>query len=217
MERYNVLYQKKTVQPANFEFDRFFSPQAGETNYQTLEGRRHYVGLKERYPSATYIGDKFPGIYLAYQHLVTNFPGARFIFIVRNVFDVAISFEGRRAKGTNWPKNRGAKEAVAAWNTSLRQTAKWMQQAPILTVCYEDLFVRSQPASRIAEFLELDAGPFDQALARERANKHRESSATARLPPDDAEYICRNAIFGIYRRLLGTIEEHDATAASVAA
>ena len=204
MERFNNRIVRRILQPADFDSGRFFDVQPGDTWYRALDQLpAYYEQLRLRYDGAKYWGDKFPGAYEHYVHLVRNFDDVCFIFILRNIFDVALSFEGRRARGVHWPANGGVEYAVARWNASIGYTMHWRERARILVVSYEDLFVRAGSAETMADFLDISPEPLDRALTRERAATARDTGSLARLSAEQADYVCRYANFGGFRQLLG--------------
>jgi Sulfotransferase family len=203
-ERFNKRLDRRELLPSDFEPERFFDIQRRDTWYRSFDDlKEYYDRIRVKYDDATYLGDKYPGAYQRYGHLVRNFGDIRFIFILRNIYDVAVSFETRRALGVHWPADGGAEHAVTRWNEAIGMTLAWRERTRILTLSYEDLFIRGGSAAPIAEFLELDGAPFAAALDRARNSRKRDTNPASRLPPDQAEYICRHANFGGYRRLLG--------------
>lgn len=216
MERFNNRIVRRTLQPSDFEGGRFFDVQPGDTWYRSLDQlQAYYEKAKIKYDSATYWGDKFPGAYEHYVHLAQNFDDVLFLFILRNIFDVALSFEGRRARGVHWPAGGGVEYAVARWNASIGYTMRWRERARILVVSYEDLFVRAGSAATMADFLDITPEPLDRALTRERASAARDTGPSARLSAEQADYVCRYANFGGFRQLLGVMPP-QATAGQVA-
>jgi Sulfotransferase family len=204
MERYNLRIAKRLLRPEDFDARRFFDIQPGDTWYKSFERLKlHYDKMRPKYEEAKYVGDKYPGAYEHYVSLVEHFPDVRFIFIVRNIFDVALSFEGRRARGDNWPADGGTEYAVARWNAAIGYTNRWRERAAILVIAYEDLFVRQGSAAPIADFLGIAPEPLEAALDRERRSKARDTGPLARLSPEQADYVCRYANFGGFRQLLG--------------
>lgn len=213
-ERFNKRLDRRELYPRDFTRDRFFDIQRRDTWYRSLdEFSTYYDRLKFKYDNAVYVGDKYPGAFQRYGHLVGNFGDIRFIFILRNIYDVAMSFEARRARGVHWPADGGAEYAVARWNEAIGMTLVWKERARILTVSYEDLFVRGASAEPIAEFLQVDAEPLTTALNRERASPIRDTGSSARLTPEQADHICRYANFGGYRLLLEVSAKHAAAVA----
>jgi hypothetical protein len=203
IERYNLRIAKHQLQPSDFERKRFFNVQPGDTWYTSLADRPHYKSLRAKYDAVRYVGDKYPGAYEHYTYLQERFPEARFIFIIRNILDVALSFEQRLAEAEDWPADRDATNAVTRWNESISHTLRWRDRCRILTVCYEDLFVRNGSIQAIASFLGVTAQPLEEALGGARAVPRRDTGRAARLPPEKAEYICKHADFAGFRLLLG--------------
>lgn len=204
IERFNTRISKHLLHPQDFEPERFFDFKPGDTWYGPSHFRSYYDRMRPKFGEARFVGDKFPGINRHYDHLAERFPGARFIFIARNIFDIALSFEERRKRAQgHWPASAGAEEAVTRWNEAITTTLQAQKHLPILVVNYEDLFVRTESARPIADFLDLDAEPFEMALTQARKVSDRSTPPTARLETQHIEYICKFAKFHAYRRLLG--------------
>lgn len=146
MERYIRRFrQTGRLSPDLFEKTRFFDVREGDTFYQDLSRfDRTYGALAERYQDCRYVGDKIPLLYRGYDAIFEDFADARFIFISRNIWDVASSFK-RRALNENdptWGDGRGVSEAIREWNDAHRLTADAMRKYGdrIFVINYEKLF-----------------------------------------------------------------------------
>lgn len=205
LERFNSRIARRVLQPQDFDRPRFFDVQPDDTWYRSLDQfKDYYENVAAKYDSGLYRGDKFPRGYEHYEYLSQTFADSYFIFILRNIFDVAESFEARRVHGGNWPANGGPVAAVQRWNASIGYTLRWRERTRILIVAYEDLFIRDGSATPIAAFLGIDPNPLDAALARARtARPSRDGPRRPRLSPEHAEHISRHANFIGFRQLLG--------------
>lgn len=127
MERFKFLWDAKQIdrlRPRLFTEDRFFDFENSRfTNVTpaTPKWARYYEQGRKKFPTATYIGDKItqPATIPA---LRGNFPDARFIFLVRDIREVAHSWEARASNPDDsaWAATRNARAAVAEWNSGLQ-------------------------------------------------------------------------------------------------
>lgn len=196
LERFNLRLFGHKLLPADFGRSRFLHIEAGDTWYDSASQFPWQHGLAEsHYDAAQYLGDKVPRAYEHFDHLITHFPDVRFICLVRNVFDVAASYEGRRRAVTHWSQDWGSRKAVEHWNASLRATLACADVAPILPVLYEDLIANEATLDTMASFLEIDPGPL-RTIWRSMARKERPPTPGAgesRLPAEDVAHIKANA------------------------
>ena len=197
-----------TLVPDLFEKDRFYTLTEGDTHKKSLTqgGAGEYYGaLNERYNDCVLFGDKAPRLFKHYDDLFKNFPNIKIIFIYRNIFDVAQSFEVRKAKpDDSW--DRGHKAAVSEWNQSLNQTLKWLEKKPanILPVEYEALFFGDYPVDNISDFLEIELDPLmKKKLQGDRHYAKRlDKERTDGLSSKQKQYIMHNARFGLFKKLV---------------
>lgn len=192
LERFNLRTFARKTMPADFTRERFFRPEPGDTWYDDLSRFDWlYPNLDAKYDTANYAGDKTPRAYEVFDHLIAQFPDVRFLVIVRDVFDVAASYEKRRLAMTEWNAEWNARKAVEHWNESLRCTLAAADLAPVLPVVYEDLVAGEGPLAAVADFLEVDPAPLREAW-RIRARKeppHPPGAGIAKLEPEDAAFI----------------------------
>lgn len=196
LERFNLRLFARSLVPADFERERFLRVEPGDTWYDDLSQFPWQRGqLEAHYDAATYVGDKVPRAYECFDHLVTQFPDVRFINLVRNVYDVAASYEARRRETTHWHPDWGARQAVAHWNDSLRATLACAEVAPLLPVVYEDLVSSEAALDAVAEFLDIDPQPL-RAGWRNMSRRDQQPAAGAgagRLAAEDKAYVDANA------------------------
>ena len=105
---------------------------------------------------ATIWGDKTPPYIKIVPELASLFPGARFIYLIRDGHDVTRSFQT-----TGW-YGPWLHDNTAEWRESVECRARWarLDAIPILDVRYEDLVTDLEGTTRrIAEFLEIDVKP----------------------------------------------------------
>lgn len=163
-ERYQNLFQRtKSVPPELFQKDRFCHRlMEGDTHHETLG--EYYEQLSMRFETCTHIGDKLPRLFLAYNYVAATYPECKILFLVRNIFDVACSFERRRrysieTPGASWPATQGYRNAVEDWNNSMSMTLRWRSLLNIKVVDFERLYVDDGLRFEILDFLGLADHP----------------------------------------------------------
>ena len=193
LERYiNRALSHEFLDPSLFDQERFFRVEADDTFYSELnEFHPYYQELKSRYQNCSHYGDKVPRLYLHLDRLKTTFPGAKIMFILRNIFDVAVSVNRRAQEGNNWPKDRNYKVAVRDWNQSLTSVLQRIRDQDILVVEHETLFSGEADARKIFSFLGLDwtddvESTYRSSIIRGRDIAGRSSDG---LTPDEKRFI----------------------------
>ncbi|ALG89147.1 MAG: sulfotransferase [Pseudomonadota bacterium] len=203
-ERFAKLYKTGGLTPAHFEPERFLSVQDGDTHYDALSGFRaaHGAGIG----AAKLVGDKIPRITDDFETLFAAFPGCKVVYILRDPFSVAESYE-RRAKDPQdgWAPTRGFLAAMQEWNDSLLRTKKELGRRPdqVGIFCFHDLLIAGTSLPRLYRFLEVDApreDPLDEVITLS--------------PPTDQNPMLRKAVaehanFRIYRWLLDKADAQD--------
>jgi len=207
-ERYAVRFrQRKTIDASLFEPERFCHQlEEGDTHHQSLDD--YYHELYQRFEQCSHIGDKIPKIYEDYDLWRRAFPGAKFIFLLRNPFDVAHSFEKRaeitKKNGGAWPAERDYQNAIEEWNLSLSNTVADLAKKDIFVLEYESLYLDDALLSQLFSFMGLpvDNGvnEFWQKAASVRSKL--EASRVITLDSMQKRFIARNAHFDLYRQLI---------------
>ena len=156
-ERYGLRFVDG-FPPNAFDYQRFFDFRDGDAAFD----REHesYGVLQSREPrfcQAKYVGDKIPKIYEHMDRTTEMFPGATFILMVRNLYDVACSYEARAADvtDTSWPQDFDSGVAVSEWNDCLYAIKEW-QRPGLVVVPFEDLFLAGQGLEENFSALGLD-------------------------------------------------------------
>jgi hypothetical protein len=204
VERYKRLYphDDQPITADLFTRRRFFDFSDGLTNLtpeQTPEWAPHYAAMRAKWDDARYVGDKMVAIRA--QHVWETLPGARFVCIVRDVEPVAASWQARadNPEDRGWAADAGARQAVAAWNRSLRRVRRAVRQRPdhAAVVEYDRFFGDAAGTSlgRVLDWLGLDRpAAVDAAFAR----VHREYVDTVApkqrtLAPDVLAFLDEHA------------------------
>ena len=206
-ERYAVRFRlRKPIDASLFERERFCHRlEEGDTHHHSLNN--YYLELYSRFDQCTHIGDKIPKIYEDYDFWRKAFPGAKFIFLLRNPFDVAQSFEKRaeitKKNGGLWPADRDYQNAIEEWNLSLGNTIAELANKDIFVLEYESLYLNDALLSQLFSFMGLPVdnavNDFWQKAASVRRNL--EASRVITLDSIQKRYIARNAHFDLYRQL----------------
>lgn len=141
VERYKLLYPRGEVTPGHFEADRFFDERPTDSNIPQSQQMAAYNRARAKLASARYIGDKVPVIFKFYRQLAEKCPGARYVFIYRDPFEVAASWDKRAGKKRpGWPSHNDHIRSAHVWNQSLRRTlAAARTGMEITTVSYHAL------------------------------------------------------------------------------
>jgi hypothetical protein len=191
--------------PELFTKQRFFEPEEGDTFYMDLERfHPYYAKLRARFDTCAVTGDKIPRLYEHYPELNTAFDKPKVLFIVRNVFDVAASYNRRAAAGKNWPRRRDYSVAVRDWNRSVTSTLRYFDDSDIFVVEYETFFAGRGDPGELFAFIEvpwkakLQAGYDGLVTKGERLEAERSDGLTSL----EKRHLCRQANFHAYRKLL---------------
>jgi hypothetical protein len=169
---------RKSVEPFHFTEEVFFNPTSHETSW-AMPWRAEtvwpgtfveYQELRARWRSGSVriIGDKAPYYVRHLERLDQEFPRARFAILVRNLDEVARSYDRRAANPSDhWPAENDHRLAAHDWNDSLAHARAFAEQesARLLVIAHERFFF-GEPGEleRLYAFLELDLS----AAARER-------------------------------------------------
>jgi glycosyltransferase involved in cell wall biosynthesis len=140
-------HTRALLDPFHFTPAQFFAPVLAETD---IRGELLYARLRARWSSGAVavVGDKVPLYWRVLPELLERFPRGRLVLLVRELGDVAASFD-RRARDPEdwWPAENDRTLAVRMWNEAL-QRARAAEQAGfgerILLLPYEPLLAGEQ-------------------------------------------------------------------------
>lgn len=138
IERYKNLGNDQ-FGPDLFTADRYFDARLGDTNNVVSID----AAARVKFAQALWVGDKVPRYYARYGTLLNAFPDSRILYIVRNLHDVAESWNKRaRNPRDRWPAQNDYLRAVEEWNLSLQRTIRIIAKFPkrITVVNYDELF-----------------------------------------------------------------------------
>jgi hypothetical protein len=195
-----------TLTPNLFSKEKFFNIQPGDTFYVDFEAYHKWDPfIKEKFDNAIYVGDKRPDLFYVYDRVFDAFPNATIMFIYRDVFDVAASYNKRAGEGNNWPSHKDYKKAVVEWGLSLRHTLECIRnKMRLYCVKYEDLFSSHCDIDVIFDVLDL---PFDERSRHAIVNlrKISEKLSVQRrnigLSENDSRYVSKHAEFRYYEQI----------------
>ncbi len=207
-ERYGSRYDHaEFLDPSLFEGDRFFRLMEGDTFYPDLEAATPEFGaLKSRYGEAQYRGDKIPFLYRYLPRLLDTFQArARVVVSIRNIFDVADSYNRRADNPADltWESGR-ANSAVAHWNEAIEAALTHGVDPRILLVRYEELFQAGRGLKALFSFLDLELTS-DVLAAHRRLLAESIALDYDRQPTlsyDEIDDIRKRADFPGYREVL---------------
>jgi hypothetical protein len=209
VERYVLFaHQKNKLTPELYEKQKFFDLQPKETFYKNLvEFSRYYETAFKRFDRAEWVGDKIPLLFSRYEDIETMMPGANIIFIVRNIIDVAASYQKRADLGT-WSKDKDYKQAVAEWRQSIERTLEFTankdRKIRVHVISYEDLFLQTADLRPLFDRLDLDVASEVQTQYRKLIEKSDQLDANRGdgLTSSKRQYVALNAPFAEYRDIL---------------
>ncbi|WP_291733364.1 sulfotransferase, partial [Leisingera sp. F5] len=150
-ERYFFKFRRNEICRAHFEKERFLDLRDGDTH---KHGGLHGLPPGQRarrFDHAVYTGDKFPPLFRHLDHVLTEFPKARHIYLLRNPLSVVESYEARfQNSDDDWTLDWRA--GLEAWNESVGRVSALppgvLQQ--FLFVQYEEIY--ASPAAINALF-----------------------------------------------------------------
>jgi hypothetical protein len=180
MERYKRVVSGgiDRLSPELFTKERFFDFSDGETNQDPEEAARwgvDYAALEAKFADATYVGDKMTTV--RFDRVHEKLPEARFVFIVRDIDQVASSWDRRAqdAADTHWPERSDAKASVERWNQSLKRIRRAVRQHPELaTVVEYSRFFGDPGAGSLRAVLDFLGLEWEPGVAAEFDRVHRE-------------------------------------------
>ena len=212
-ERFGRRYRSRgTLSPELFKKDRFCAELVdGDSHHSTLDG--YYEALRPRFDSCTHVGDKIPFLHTGYEEISRVFSGVKFVFMLRDVYEVALSFERRaehtrQTKSAGWPADRGWRVAVDEWNLSLANTIAALHTGSIHVVMYEQLYRSDEQLQNLFLFLNAEVDKAVEAFhSKARAQRERiENDRDHALTRVQEEYITNRADFDSYNALVRASE-----------
>lgn len=175
-----------------FERGRFFDFRPEDTNL--IPDLRPlwkpiYEGIARKWDKARVIGDKVPDMIPVLGDFITRNPDFRHIVILRNLKNVALSWQARASQPRDsWPQGRGFSEACKSWAEQYRilhdMTGGRTLQDRVLLLDYDRMYVDvTQTEAVLLAFLDLDRDPaFTEVLHAHARFAH--SRGRRRIPQE---------------------------------
>ncbi|WP_083930243.1 sulfotransferase family protein [Methylovulum miyakonense] len=211
VERYGNLFFKAPLTPELFTSDRFCNIQPGDTFYNDLTTfNPYYKNVAGRFSNASYVGDKIPLLYNHLDRLFEQIPDAKVIILLRNIIDIASSYESRanNIDDLSWRRDKRTASAIHDWRASINVLKRYIADERVLPLIYEDFFVNDGKLDMLYKFLEME--PTEQVInayqSMLQGSANLENNRKRHLPLDSVRLICETAPFGLYRQVLEEIK-----------
>lgn len=217
VERYKKFAKEENINKLDkhvFEKDFFLDIKPGQTNLNPshkswdTKWKRVYDSMVPKFSrDDLLIGDKYPHYYMFYDQINQTFDAPKWIFILRDVRDVAMSYNSRAAdRKDRWNSDRNYIAAVEDWNISIEKTLEYLASGrDNLFVCeYASLFSYSPDyLAAMLKFLEV-------ALYPDLSNYYRNMTKDwqqrllkqKKLPIEQEKYVAANARWDLRDTLL---------------
>jgi len=204
LERYIKLVNRPDEFNAGlFEERRFFDLRADETWYSDFSRFPYYAEARQRFKDAPIVGDKIPMLHGLLPQIKNNFQDAKIVYIVRNLFDVANSYQVRAEHHDDrmWALFRDYRKACTDWNASLEGLVEWTHKLPMAILDYESFFSGLAKIEALAGFLGLDAAAMRKAYEAE-LDKELPHKSPPVLDSLQRQYVAANGDFAAYSSAL---------------
>ncbi|MDJ0745649.1 MAG: sulfotransferase [Xenococcaceae cyanobacterium MO_167.B27] len=207
IERYG---KEDDISAMSFEKENFF-----DVNSKGYSVRPHfYETIREKFDTAKYVGDKRPRFIESWKNTFLNLPQAKIVYIFRNIYDVACSYNVRASNAAQgldkqWRTNRDFSEAVHDWNEGIQEIQNLARFYKVYFVKYEDFFVHRSKMIHLFNYLGVNPEEPKTKVGIEKTYKTALSvQKKARILADhEKEYIDANADFEAYNKLLFLYEK----------
>lgn len=209
MERYKRLWSGRIdeLSAEHFTRERMLDFSDGLTNIVPAVDPRwgvYYDEMAAKWDQAAYVGDKFTRIMLS--QVWKNMPEARFLCIVRDIYEVASSWERRATNESDrgWGSFADARAAVDAWNKGNRRFLRASKRRPrrVRVFDYAGFFGSADavPLRRALDWLQLDWGPEIEAAFGAAHERYVGSVVRKdrRLPEDLVAFVDEHADHDLY-------------------
>lgn len=182
------LYDKRSF----FDFDTYPNAARIASAYYEREAR-------DCFNSAAYVGDKLPLIYQSYKLVTSVFPSAKFVVLLRNIFDICESYQARfQDAGDNWAFTTA--DAVQHWNSLLAFLARRGGDPQVKVLVYEQFLSDIHVYRDLYKFLGLSVdNDFEDRYARMLEDSKRLTQRRSALVSDGQKYdVLRTANLDLY-------------------
>lgn len=207
IERYSL---DENVSAASFTKESFFD--ARSANYLV---RPHlYEEIKPKFDQAKYIGDKRPRFVKFWRNTWLNLPKAKIVYIFRNIYDVACSYNTRASNAALgidqfWSSTRDFSKAVKDWNEGLQEVKNLAQFYTVYFVKYEDFFVDQLKMVHLLDYLQVNTAESDvqKGISQVQQAALSLKDKLRILSDSEIEYIDSHADLESYNYLVSLYEK----------
>jgi hypothetical protein len=200
MERHGSRLRRESFHDQLYDKSHFFDF-ATYPNVARVAATYYETVAKENFDSATFVGDKLPLVYQSYQLVTRVFPSARFVVVLRNIFDICESYQARLDDAEdNWKFT--VTDAVAHWNSLLDFLSGRGNEPRVKVIIYEQFLSDARVYRDLYRFLGLseDEG-FAERYAQMQQDAKRLMQRRAALVSDGQKLeVLRTAKFGLYAK-----------------
>lgn len=207
IERYGHRHFARnfSLAPDLFECERFHDFQSGDTFYDSFDfSPLAYNGVREKFDTAQWIGDKIPALYQSLPQLFDAFDDrTRVVAIYRNIFDVAASYKARQADpADSW--NHGIDTAISDWSGAIKAYNTSEFKDRIIPVVYEDFATNPDVSISLLETLGLDHDADSQEALKGlfARSQQLETGRKRDLTMSEVMTISMQAPFGGFRTIV---------------
>jgi hypothetical protein len=168
-----------------------------------------YESIRPKYDQAKYVGDKRPGFIKYWKNTLLNLPQAKIIYIFRNIYDVAYSYNCRVEQASQneneyWQLTRDYSVAVTEWNKEMNEIQNLAKFYEVYFVKYEDFFIDKYKIASLFNYLQVNT---DVQKVKEGIERIYQSALALQkkervLSEKEKEYIDSSADFVAYEQIL---------------
>lgn len=160
-ERYFYVIERRELETYHFEMERFLNilPEDCHNDSRLLKEGQFLIkkGIltgKINVEDIKVIGDKYPNLYEHFDWIFERFPNAVHIYIVRNPFSVAQSFQ-RRFENINDEWDENFVSAVHRWNISVERALFFFEKfkEKFIFLLYEQFFSNVENMNKLFKIL----------------------------------------------------------------
>jgi hypothetical protein len=135
MERHGSRLRRESFHAELYNKRQFFDFET-YPNLARVAVPYYETAARTQFDSAAFVGDKLPLAYQSYKLITRVFPSAKFVVLLRNIFDICESYQARLDDASdNW--NFTAADAVAHWNSLLAFLSDRGDEPRVKVIIYE--------------------------------------------------------------------------------
>jgi hypothetical protein len=198
MERHGSRLRRESFHAELYNKRQFFDFET-YPNLARLAAPYYETEARKQFDSAAFVGDKLPLAYQSYKLITRVFPSARFVVLLRNIFDICESYQARLDDASDHWKFTAA-DAVAHWNSLLDFLSERGNEPRIKVIIYEQFLSDVRVYRDLYRFLGLseDEG-FAERYEQMLQDAQRLMKRRAALVSDGQKLeVLRTAKLGLY-------------------